>query len=289
MEGIVTDVVEAPKPDSLDDPEAIREQVLSIVVNLPAMRGIYYQVVRELNDSNGSLDSIADLVARDPVLTGKVLQLANSAAVGLSRRVQNAKEAVLAVGGEQVKSIVLFVEAFSICSGIRVKNFSPETLWRHSTRVAKSARQIMRAQSGSPSDLDTAFTAGLMHDIGKLLLMRNVPERYLRALDRAESESAASMLIAEREEFGITHADVGAIVLGSWSIPDEIVQAVRSHHDPTRLSRDSFGPSDAVAVANWMAQGQKPWSQEARSEDPMTTRILELWSEDQLEVWCPTR
>ena len=97
------------------------------------------------------------------------------------------------------------------------------------------------------------------------------------------------MLIAEREEFGITHADVGAIVLESWSIPDEIVQAVRVHHDDTRLSRDSFGPSDAVAVANWMAHGQKPWSQEARSEDPMTTRILELWSEDQLEAWCPTR
>ena len=282
----MSNTLENAPTSSRENPEALRKQVLSLMVNLPAMRGIYYQVVQELNDPSSSIDTVSRLIATDPVMTGKVLQLANSAALGFQRRYHSPNEAVFALGGEKVKSIILFVEAFSICSGIRVKNFSPEKLWRHSTQVASAAQKIMATQSGSQSDHDAAYTAGLLHDIGKLLLVRNVPIRYLKALDGAKSARSESALFAERKEFGVTHADVGAIVLESWDLPTVIVNAVGKHHDPSCLSDGSFGVHDAVAVANWSVHRNDGPSGESTDDDAMSIRIQELWDESTLGEWA---
>jgi HD-like signal output (HDOD) protein len=144
---------------------------------------------------------------------------------------------------------VLGSTSFSDKAISEVKGFSPDRLQHHSMLTAVLAKKICT----NPSLADAAFTAGLLHDIGALVLLYAAPPDYVRALDR-KKELNGDSAAAEREIFGVTHAEVGAYLLGLWGIPFPIVEAVAFHHRPNEVAPESRPLVAAVHIASGLIE-----------------------------------
>ena len=167
--------------------------------------------------------------------------------MGLNRTVTTPQDAVGFLGIERTKGLVLVANAFSSADSLKASRLSVESLWQHSLNTAKLAREIARDQPGKFGE--EAFTAGLLHDVGKLLLAVNLTEQYNQILQRAEQEHT-DLEVIEKEVLGVTHGEIGACVLGIWGLPSRIVEAIAFHHAPEERSVDGFSTLTAVHVAN---------------------------------------
>jgi HD-like signal output (HDOD) protein len=200
------------------------------------------------------LDDLYDRAAQDPALTAKLLHVANSAALGLRHKVTNVGEAISYLGLETTRSLILLAHTFSYCDRSRASGFSIDRLWRHSFTTGVLARRIARQEKGSPEAVDECFLAGLLHDIGELLLAVNLPEEYGAVLAKkrcAEAEETGLPLWqAERDQFGASHAEVGAELMAIWNLPITVVEALALHHKPASLLNSGFSPLVAVHVAD---------------------------------------
>jgi putative nucleotidyltransferase with HDIG domain len=166
-------------------------------------------------------------------------------------------EAVSYLGIEKTKTLVLVAQAFSGMEGAKSSPFSIERLWRHSMSTGKLAQWIARDETGDARMADETFTAGVLHDVGKLMLAANLPEEYNAIYKRAQ-EKQISLEVAEREAFGTTHAEIGACLLGAWGLPFSVVEAIAFHHNPAQHPMKDFGPVTAVHVANVLDHEMQP-------------------------------
>jgi len=228
--------------------DAIR-QLLPQIHLLPALPKIYTGVVTELQSSSASMKVVAGLIAQDPVMTAKILQVVNSAYFGLPRQIASAMDAVLFLGSERTQALILAARVFSLFGTANCTGFSPELEWHHSMEVACLARAIMVAETEDTVVADQSFTAGLLHDIGKSLLVANFPEKYSEVLTQAQRRGTA-VHEQEIELFGTSHAELGACLLAIWGLPLPIIEAVAWHHQPSRAIDRTFSPLTAVHVAN---------------------------------------
>lgn len=253
---------------------------------LPSIPALYFQVVKELQSPTSSLETIGGLIAKDLVMTAKLLQLINSAVFGLRRQIASPTEAVLCLGAETTKSVLLLAHTFSYFDKIKSSSFSVERLWEHALATGSLARTIAVNQGASPDTVEESFTAGLLHDIGKLVIACNLTSDYIQVLHRAHRENRPLWLV-EEEVFSLTHAEVGACVLGIWGLPVTIIEAVALHHYPSRFLSKSFSPLTAVHVAN-------AWDQEQRGKGKVQSQLLpevdanylqELELADRLPIW----
>jgi HD-like signal output (HDOD) protein len=225
---------------------------------LPSIPSLYFQVVKELQSPTSSLETIGDLISRDLVMTAKLLQLINSAVFGLRRQIASPTEAVLCLGAETTKSVLLLAHTFSYFDKVKSSSFSVESLWEHALAAGSLARMIANQQAASMDMVEESFTAGLLHDIGKLVIACNLPTDYIKVIQRTHREKKPLWLM-EEEVFGVTHAEVGACVLGIWGLPVTIIEAVALHHYPSRFLSKEFSPLTAVHVAN-------AWDHELRTK-----------------------
>ncbi len=217
---------------------------------LPSLPSLYVQIMQELGSDEPSVEHVAAIIGQDPSMTARILQIVNSAAIGLARRISNPFEAVQYLGFGTVRSLVLAAHIFSSFS-VRpgLKGFSINALWRHATVSGMLARMIMRLEHGAMTDVEDAAVAGMLHDIGKLILADTLPDRFQQACLLAAERKMPSFE-AEQEVFGATHAGVGAYLFGLWGLPSSIVEAVAFHHTPANNDLRSFSPLTAVHVAN---------------------------------------
>lgn len=213
---------------------------------VPSPPTIYSQILAEANSPDASVEKIGELIARDPAVTAKILQLANSLMFALRTRVTHPVEAVTHVGLETTKALVLFAHTFSSFDPLNKSGFSAEALWRHSAMTTQLARRIAILEQGGSALADEAFTAGLLHDIGKLLFAANLPAPFGQALALTETNSC-TLWEAENQILGASHAEVGACLLGIWGLPLPLVQAAASHHSPS-LSLPRMEPHAARPV-----------------------------------------
>jgi putative nucleotidyltransferase with HDIG domain len=230
-------------------PSETVQKLIAQMKKLPSPPNLYFKIVAELQSPDSSIDNIGSLVAQDPVLSAKMLQVVNSAVFGLQLQVVSAAEAVLYLGMETAKALVLLAHTFSYFDKVRTADFSVEALWKHCVSTGKFSEKIARAQGCNVEGVGQAFTAGMLHDIGKLLLAANVPDGFKAALTKAR-EDKIQLWEAENAMFGATHAELGACLLGIWGLPTGIVEAVALHHYPTRFLSKQFCPLTAVHVAN---------------------------------------
>jgi putative nucleotidyltransferase with HDIG domain len=218
---------------------------------LPSIPTAYQQIMEKLQSPNASLWDIGEVVSKDPAMTAKILQLVNSAFFGLGRRVSDTREAASFIGIDALKALVLSIGVFSQFEqkGIKDDAFSIEALLRHSLAVANLSERIAKAEEVEKPVRDDCFLAGMLHDIGILILEQNLSEEYakVRAL---VTEQGKDLSEAETEVFGTTHGAVGAYLLGLWALPSAVVEAVAFHHHPGLLSCDGFCPLAVVHVAN---------------------------------------
>lgn len=228
------------------------DELRAIVTNmtsLPSLPVIYAEVVEELQSEDVSLVSIGKLIEQDLGMTSKVLQLVNSAYFGIGRDVGSPAEAANFLGLDVLKSLVLAEGVFSQFDPEVVKALSLDAVKNRSQQVARCARTIAKAEAVDNKIVDQAFLAGLLHEMGSMVLAANSPDDYLRARNLAKQEHL-DILLAEKQVFNTTHAEVGAYVLGLWGIDDDVVTAIAYHHDPFDFPDVKFSALTAVYVAS---------------------------------------
>lgn len=223
--------------------------LLTQMTKLPSPPQLYFEVVKELQSPDASLESVGALIARDPAMTAKILQLVNSAVFGLKRTVASPAEAVMYLGIDTTKSVILLAHSFSYFDQIKDSGFSVENLWKHSIRTGNFARWIAQLEGMDKALTEEAYTAGMLHDLGKLALAANLPQPYSEAAMIAASRNV-SLWEAEEQVLGANHAELGASMLAIWGLPVGIVEAVALHHHPAKLFSQTFCPLTAVHAAN---------------------------------------
>ena len=215
----------------------------------PGLPGLYRQITEEMNSVEPCIARVGQIVSQDPGMTAKLLQVVNSAFFGLRGKVSNALHAVDVLGLETVRSIVLCVHTFSRLEGSVLTESDIAWLQTHSLATGNFARRIAELEGAESQVADDAFTAGILHDIGKLILASVSGEAWNRALDLSRSKNIA-LIAAEREILGCTHAEVGAYLLGMWGLPDSIVEAVARHCQPPAALSSGLTAGVAVFAAS---------------------------------------
>ncbi len=224
------------------------------IKSLPSPPTVYYRLMQAVLAEDISASEVGSVIAQDLGMTAKVLQMANSALFGIQRQITDPTQAVIYLGPEMVRQLVLVASAFSAFQPKSLRHFSIERLQIHSLAVGGLARRIAQSLELSPAALDYAFVGGLLHDVGKLLLACNYPERYDEAMRHASEEGVLDR-IAEVQTFGTTHAEVGAYLLWLWALPDPITEIVLRHHEFPADPAAVYSPSVAVHVADALGNG----------------------------------
>jgi HD-like signal output (HDOD) protein len=220
---------------------------------LPSIPALYFELLRELGSKDPSADRIGAIISRDPSMTAKILKLANSAFFGFKHRMANPTEAVIYLGATTIQSLVLSHQIFSLFEPVTVESFSVERLWEHSWKTGTIARRIAERENLSAESVDHALAAGLLHDVGKLLLATRFAPQFHDAIC-LQQKCRLPLWQAEHEVFFASHADVGGYLLGLWGLPDPVVESVVCHHLPARSLISEFNPILAVYAANLITQ-----------------------------------
>jgi putative nucleotidyltransferase with HDIG domain len=223
--------------------------VLARMKSLPSLPKLYAEVIAELQREDATIKKVGEIISKDPAMTAKVLQLVNSAFFGLPRRTSNPAQAVVLLGTDTLKTLVLGIGIFSQFSETAATSSKLGTVWGHSLWTAATAKQLALSEGASQEAPDDAFSGALLHDIGKLILAHSFPSQYHEALDQADNR-CIEQREAERQVFRTTHAEVGAYLLALWGLPDPVVSAVVYHHCPEAAGETAFGSATAVHVAN---------------------------------------
>lgn len=228
-------------------------ELLACMKVVPSPPDLYLTIVRVLRDPESNLEEVSKKASQDPAMAAKLLQLANSAALGLRHKVVTVEEAIGYLGLEMTRSLVLLAHTFSYCNRSRATNSRVDRLWKHSLSTGSLARRIAREEECSREVTDETFLAGLLHDIGELLFIVNLPTEYQAALTRARDARIPTWQ-AEFDQFGATHAELGAELMAMWNLPMSVVEVLALHHHPSKLLSSGFGPLAAVHVADFLEQ-----------------------------------
>jgi len=233
--------------DILCTPEIRR--VVGTIGELPSLSTTDASLAQAVRDPDTSVKRVADIIELDLAMAAKVLQLVNSAFFGLAQRVSSLNSAVTYLGMEAIKNLALASETFRVfVPDSQIPQSLCESLQRHAHRTAAIAGTL----PVDPKTRDVTVVAALLHDIGRLVLACRMPATFC-SVTRA-TERGCQPFEAEEELLGISHAEIGAYLLGLWGIPNLAVEAIAHHHRPTRIPHSGFDSSVAVYVADLLAR-----------------------------------
>jgi len=260
------------------------KQLVTRVRCLPSLPSLHAQLTRELQQEDPDLDVVGRIISQDIGMMTKILQLVNSAFFGLAQPISNPAEAVAYLGLNTVRSLALSLQVFSQFEQFKVKGFSVESLASHGWTAGMFARRIAAMEHCEQRKMDQCFLAGMLHDVGRLILASEMPEAYARALEVARGEKRA-VWAAEQDEFGATHAQIGAYLLGLWGLPNHIIEAVAYHHQPAACPTRVFSPVIAVHVANAFAHEQTDTGGSLPGNELDLTTLASLGLDGRIEAW----
>jgi HD-like signal output (HDOD) protein len=224
-------------------------QPASTVGEAPSIPSVYSEVLEALKDPGVTNEQVGDVIARDAELTAEILRLTNSSYLGLPRNITSAFKAVEALGFETVKAVVMALQFLAEHRTTRSAYNSVDEIWEHSVNVGQIARDLVLFETKDRVLASQALTAGLLHDLGKLVLAKNFDDLYGRVHSLARKQPVA-MWDIEKEMFGANHGEIGACLIGMWNLPLPIVDAAALHHEPPMGEQDELTPLAAVHVAN---------------------------------------
>ncbi len=232
---------------SLLDNSTLRVLVNSLG-NLPSLPDTYFNLIETLRSDTASVQDVGRQVERDPAMSAKLLQMVNSAFFGLQRRIASPAHAVSMLGLETVTHLALCAGIFSQLDPDLADAFNLKRLWRHSLAVAGLTRALCAELGLGREESEQPVLAGLLHDLGKLVLVSSDSGEYRRIIELAGREGLP-MHLAEAQALWVDHAHIGAYLMGLWGLPFGAVEAVALHHRPGLQRRDQ--PQNlAVYAAN---------------------------------------
>ena len=227
------------------------DELASRISNLVSFPDVAIRIEQKLADENSSVNDIAEVIRVDPAVSAALLRLANSAIYGAGGEVSSISRAVMVVGLRELRDL-----AYGICTtrafeGVTNEIVSVEDFWRHSLHCAVAAKII--GASSRIRCADSPFTAGLLHDIGHLVMFNQEAESSRKALEMSlDLYDGTNDYLAEQQVFAFDHAAVGASLAEKWGLPEGLIKAIRYHHQPLEAGDDA-GIAMIVHVANAVA------------------------------------
>ena len=220
-------------------------RVVGTLQQLPSLPDAYWQLVRATEDPEVAISDIAKIIERDPAMSIKVLQLVNSAYFGLAQKTESIARAVTYLGVENLKGLLVAVHVFSADKFPAIEGLSPSGMRDECVLTATLARQMVK----DPKLADAAFAAGIVHDVGHIVLARDSSKRY-GDVWRAARQSGEPIRIVELRELGVTHGLVGAYLLGVWGLPFILAETVAFHDIPSSIAEGNIDLLAAVHLAD---------------------------------------
>jgi len=231
----------------------ITDEVLKGLVSglgtLPSLPAIYNKLVNVLKDPESVLDDVAAIIEQDVAMTAKLLQMVNSSFFGLFQKVDSTGRAVKLLGLETIQNLVLGMQVFA-GTKIASADLHPETLWHHSISVAQATKQIALRATDDIDLINNCYIAGMLHDVGRLLLVSKMGDQYAKAVSSARA-NGTTLTAAEKELFQTTHAEVGAYLMGLWGFHVDIFEALAFHNNLNAYHKKAFSAALAVHIADY--------------------------------------
>ncbi len=235
------------------------ETLIGGAQDLPSLPEIYLRVSEQLEDETTGVQQIGDTVQNDPAITTRILKMVNSAYYGLPNQVSSVAQAISLLGRERLKHILIGSVLRGVFSGNDNPAFSMQAFWQHSIKTAIIARQLAR-QMSQIDEAEAMFTAGLLHDIGKLLMINRFPELVLAA-EEYMIQKRVDILSAELQQIGVTHTAVSEALMHHWGLPQLLIDCAIQHHEPVHDGPNRFA-THLIYLANHLSQYVPPLDDE---------------------------
>jgi HD-like signal output (HDOD) protein len=269
---------ESPVPKPRDITHAVKA-----VRPLPA---VAHRVLAMVQDPDWEIDRLLDVVRTDPTLVARILRLCNSARNGLDAEIASIADAISYVGSRTIVELVLVTCSAGLFRGLRGSSYAdPTTTWHHAVACALASQAIAAYTDAVPSA--NAFTAGILHDVGKIVIAADLTEAdVVEAVARADGNRPGDHAAIERQSFGVDHAEAASLVAATWKLPGWLVHALRAHHDPTLLAGEAAMPA-VLHVADQLALQAgigNPFPRLPIAIDPAAATRLELEPSDFQEL-----
>ncbi|MBM9616418.1 HDOD domain-containing protein [Desulfobulbus rhabdoformis] len=240
-------------------------ELLGGLNSLPSLPPLFHKLMDLFEDQETTSNDIAEVVGEDIAMTAQLLKLVNSSFFSLNREILTVHEAVNYLGLEILRHLVIAQHIFNSCNDQERKEFHLDALWEHSLCTATLAREIGEFISDDPTTGSSAYLAGLLHEIGKLVLVHHMPEQYTKILDNCETEGQCQSEV-EMKFLGTNHAIIGGYLTSLWGLPHNITEAISLHHgteDAPEVCRLS-PVLEAVWHANRICKGDMSKSEKYR-------------------------
>lgn len=222
---------------------------------LPSPPALYMRIEKEMGRTNSSMQRIGEIIGEDVGMTAKLLQLVNSPFFGFNRTIESPAQATALLGANTVQFIMMHVQSFAVSDPSMEATIGD--ISNHCVLVAMLARAIAEMEGKAPACCLDSFIAGMMHDIGRLIMAVNLPGTCQEIMEEAK-QSAQPVWRIEQQHLGVTHAGIGAYLLGLWGLSESIVKIVACHHTPDSCDRNDFFALAAVHVADALVHDSVP-------------------------------
>jgi len=264
---------------------------------LPSIPTVISSVLNEIENTNYSARNIAKLIEQDQGLTAKILKVANSPYYGLVRSISTIDTAIIILGSNIIKEILLGLLIQKIFTNVRTKILDTKSFWRYSIFCGAASRFISRKLKYKI--VSEAFVTGLMHDIGILVLMQHSRNNFSK-VRRLQAKERYSLIESELEVFECTHSDIGAWISEKWNFPDKISRALEHHHSPFYIADNEEYSDDFIinptinklkyplaaitSISEWFANecGMKTWDKHTEPTYYISNEFIMNMVDDEL-------
>lgn len=231
------------------------ESLLEQGQDLCSLPEIYIRISEMLDNPRATAPQIGETVQTDPAISSRILKMVNSAYYGIPNKVSSISKAIIILGRERLKQILIGSVLGSIFTSINNEAFSMQSFWEHSIKTAIIARELAN-QGHDIEEPDVMFTAGLLHDIGRLIIADNLPD-INRQIDELTERNRIDRAQAEFQLLGFTHAELGAALMRKWGFPDLLVSCTADHHG-SEHSGEFAQAARLVYLSNQLSQHVPP-------------------------------
>ncbi len=262
------------------------KSVVSLIKILPSMPDLYTRLIDELSLPDAQIKNVARIISQDVAMSAKVMQLVNSAFFGMPRHVSSPDEAVRLLGLDIIQSLVMTVHVFGQYEGENIYGHPISELLDHSLKVSGCAKLIAKKEKLGSKFMDDVTIAGLLHDLGKLIIASNMKE-HCAEIKQLLNQDGMNTTDAERQVLGTSHAEIGGYLLGLWGFPDSVVEAIVFHHEPNVMLHDELTILTVLHVANALVVKAMDNGQNVHYGELDMSYMSTLGLEDKIEAWQP--